>query len=122
MADGPPADTGASVTAPAAAAPPSDSQDAPMEFHKPKPVHSWRELFSEIGVVVIGVCIALAAEQSVEWLHWHERVIEARKVIATELTENLTGAIRRVRMAECAERRLDELSTILDTAAKSGNL
>ncbi|MBV9550396.1 MAG: hypothetical protein JO256_12065 [Alphaproteobacteria bacterium] len=93
-----------------------------MEIHKPKPVHSWREFLSEIGVVVIGVCIALAAEQSVEWLHWHVQVGEAREVIATELTENLAGAINRVRQADCVERGLDQLAIILDGAAKSGSL
>ncbi len=93
-----------------------------MEFHKPKPVHSWRELLTEIGIVVIGVCIALAAEQTVEWLHWRAQVAEAREVIATELTENLMGAIRRVRTNDCVERRLDQLGTVLDAAAKSGSL
>lgn len=28
-------------------------QEQPMEIHKPKPVHNWRELLTEIGVVVI---------------------------------------------------------------------
>jgi N-acyl homoserine lactone hydrolase len=36
-------------------------EEPPMEIHKPKPVHSWRELLTEIGVVAIGVAIALAA-------------------------------------------------------------
>ena len=33
-----------------------------MDIHKPKPVHNWRELLTEIGTIVIGVLIALAAE------------------------------------------------------------
>ena len=93
-----------------------------MEIHKPKPVHSWRELLTEIGVVVIGVGIALAAEQGVEWLHWHTRVAEARVVIATELSGNLQGAIMRLRTESCTERRLDQLAVILDTASKTGSL
>jgi hypothetical protein len=32
-----------------------------MDIHKPKPIHNWRDLIKEIGVIVIGVCIALAA-------------------------------------------------------------
>ena len=93
-----------------------------MEIHKPKPIHSWRELLTEIGVVVIGVGIALAAEQGVEWLHWHTRVAEARVVIATELSGNLQGAIMRLRTESCTERRLDQLAVILDGAGKSGSL
>jgi hypothetical protein len=93
-----------------------------MEIHKPKPVHSWRELLTEIGVVVIGVGIALAAEQAVEWLHWRVQVADAREVIATELTENLVAAFRRIRTADCVDRRLDQLSLILDAASKKGSL
>lgn len=101
---------------------PAIEESPPVEFHKPKPVHNWRELLTEIGVVVIGVCIALAAEQTVEWLHWRAQVAEAREVIATELTENLAGAIRRIRTADCVERRLDQLGAIVDAGAKSGSL
>ena len=31
---------------------PPPPEEAPMEIHKPKPVHNWRELLTEIGVVV----------------------------------------------------------------------
>ena len=49
---------------------PPDAPDVPpkesdMHPHKPKPVHNWREFLTEIGVVVIGVCIALGAAQVV---------------------------------------------------------
>ena len=45
-----------------------------MEIHRPKAVHSWRELLKEIGIIVIGVVIALGAEQAVESLHWMRQV------------------------------------------------
>jgi hypothetical protein len=93
-----------------------------LEIHKPKPVHSWRELLTEIGVVVIGVSIALAAEQTVEWLHWRNQVTEARKVLASEIAYDMRIAIWRMRTANCVERRLDELAAIVDTAAKTGSL
>ncbi len=93
-----------------------------MEIHKPKPVHSWRELLTEIGVVVVGVCIALGAEQTVEWLHWKNRVAEARKAIATETATNISYGIRRLRYAPCLEKRLDELARILDEASRTGSL
>jgi len=53
-------------------------QEPEMEIHKPIPIHSWRELLTEIGVIVIGVAIALAGEQTVEWLHNRSRAAEAR--------------------------------------------
>jgi hypothetical protein len=41
-----------------------------MHIHKPKAVHSLREFLSEIGVIVVGIAIALGGEQVIEWLHW----------------------------------------------------
>ena len=93
-----------------------------MEIHKPKPTHNWRELLTEIGVVVIGVCIALAAEQTVEWMHWENRVAAARKAIATETATNIRSGILRMRLGPCIEKRLDTLSQILDSASRSGSL
>jgi len=93
-----------------------------MEIHKPKPVHNWRELLTEIGVVVIGVGIALAGEQMVEWLHWRAQVSEAKGVIATELVVNMRSADNRLSAHVCTVRRLDELALILDNAAKKGSL
>lgn len=93
-----------------------------MEIHKPKPVHSWRELLTEIGVVVIGVCIALGAEQAVEWVHWREQVKEAREVVASEMARNISYGIQRIRMAHCQAQRLQDLGNILNAAAVRGSL
>src|SRR6185503_2406555 len=72
--------------------------------------------------IVLGVMTALAAEQVVEWFHWRSQVESARKVIATETTNNLVGAIRRMRTVQCTEQRLDTLAKILDDASRSGSL
>jgi hypothetical protein len=97
-------------------------EDADVEIHKPKPVHSWRELLSEIGVVVIGVCIALAAEQAVEWVHWREQAANARSIISGEIAANIQDSIDIMRGNACTERRLDQLEGILATAAKTAQL
>lgn len=93
-----------------------------MEIHKPKKIHSWRELLTEVGIVVLGVSIALGAEQTVEYLHWRTQVSEARELIASELARNVRQATYRLRTSTCVERRLDELGAILDEAAKTGSL
>jgi hypothetical protein len=93
-----------------------------MEIHKPKPFHNWREFATELFVVVLGVSIALAAEQTVEWLHWRAQVAEARELIASELARNVRQATYRLRTSSCVERRLDELGAVLDAAAKTGSL
>ncbi len=93
-----------------------------MDIHKPKPIHNWREFLTEVATIVLGVGIALAAEQGVEWLHWRGQVTLAREQIAGEMAHNLGSAINRVRSSPCVEQRLDALAAILDAAAKSGNL
>ena len=37
-----------------------------MHVHLPKPLHGWREFTGEVGIIVLGVLIALGAEQVVE--------------------------------------------------------
>jgi hypothetical protein len=98
------------------------SEEPPMEIHKPKAIHSWREFLKEYAIIVLGVATALAAEQTVEWWHWRAQVREAREVIATELASNLAVAVTRLRSAPCTEHRLDELARILDTGTKNGSL
>jgi hypothetical protein len=90
-------------------------EEPKMEIHKPKPVHNWREFLTEIGVVVIGVCIALAAEQAVEWLHWQSEVKAARAALHTEITaNNAIFLTRRLAIAPCLERQAQEAGRILD--------
>ena len=61
-----------------------------LEMHKPKAVHGWRELLTEIGIIVIGVLIALAAEQVVEWGRWREKIEVGRDAIHNEIATNGT--------------------------------
>lgn len=37
-----------------------------MHLHLPKPMHGSREFVGEVGIIVIGVLIALGAEQGLE--------------------------------------------------------
>jgi hypothetical protein len=85
-----------------------------MDIHKPKPIHNWRELFKEIGIIVIGVSIALAAEQGVEWWHWHNEVVAAREVLHEEIAGNNNRFFaRRLAIASCFERQFREADAIL---------
>jgi len=101
---------------------PTPEETPPVEIHKPKPVHNWREFLIELGTITLGVGIALAAEQAVEWYHWHNKVAEARAVIATELAYSVGNAVERMMVERCGERRLDALEQILDGAARTGQL
>ena len=85
-----------------------------MEIHKPKPVHSWRELATEIGVIVIGVAIALAAEQLVESLHWHHKIADARQAMMLELRDDDgPQAYIRLAIAPCIDKQLETLKSAI---------
>lgn len=40
-----------------------------MHFQLPKPIQGWRQFVGEVGIIVVGVLIALGAEQIVESIH-----------------------------------------------------
>src|SRR3954470_12459041 len=93
-----------------------------MEIRKPKAWHGWRDFLKEFGTIVLGVSVALGAEQAAEWWHWKNQVQQSREVIATEVATDLRLAMWRVRTEQCGERRLDELAAIVDGASKTGTL
>jgi hypothetical protein len=93
-----------------------------MEIHKPKPVHAWRELLSEIGVIVIGVLIALAAEQVVEILHWHHQIAISEGALADDFDSVVSLASEREAVSSCIDRRLDQLSGFIDQASETHRL
>ncbi len=60
-----------------------------MEFHTPDhPVTTWRQFFIHIGIVTVGILIALSLESLVEWQHHRALVKEARENIRREIDEN----------------------------------
>lgn len=88
-----------------------------MEVHKPKPVHGWRELLTEIGVIVIGVMIALAAEQVVESWRLHRQSEENERAFRTDLREDVLNAEERIALRPCVAQRLQELAAKLNAGS-----
>lgn len=86
-----------------------------MHFHLPKPLHGWREFAGEVGIIVIGVLIALTAEQLVEAAHWRIEVSKFRSSIDSEVALDLGTYDYRMRENGCVARRLDELQTWLQS-------
>ena len=80
-----------------------------MEIHKPKAAHNWREFLTEIGTVIIGILIALALEQGVEWGHRQEVVREARRALNEEAGGNIAVFRAMAEQDACIQKRLDEL-------------
>jgi hypothetical protein len=77
-----------------------------MEIHKPKPVHHWREFLKEVGIIVLGVLIALGAEQAVEWLHWRYEANQAEHHLRKDAASILKYMQERLEIQKCQDRRL----------------
>jgi hypothetical protein len=90
-----------------------------MHFHLPKPLHGWREFVGEVGIIVLGVLIALGAEQVVETLHWRNEVADARRALDQEVAYNIGAIAKRQQEGPCIDRRLQEIRALL--AESSGS-
>lgn len=88
-----------------------------MHFHLPKPLHGWREFVGEVGIIVLGVLIALTAEQLVERIHDRQAANAARDNIRAEIGANLTSLAMRKQNEPCVSRRLDEIAEALANPA-----
>jgi hypothetical protein len=84
-----------------------------MHFHLPKPLHGWREFVGEVGIIVIGVLIALTAEQLVEGIRNRQAADAARDNIRAEIGANLTSLATRKQNEPCVSRRLNEIALAL---------
>jgi hypothetical protein len=84
-----------------------------MHFHVPKPLHGWREFFGEVGIIVLGVLIALGAEQVIEELHSQSEGKQTREALDAELAHNLASFDYRLGVQACAQERLNELQAII---------
>ncbi len=90
-------------------APGDEAVEDAMHLHKPKPVGAWGEFLSEIGVIVVGILIALALEQSVEWLHWRREIAETRQALGLEITYNVKAIEALDAQNTCLRQQLDTL-------------
>jgi hypothetical protein len=92
-----------------------------MDIHKPKgAIRGWRELAKEIGIIVVGVLIALGAEQAVEALHWQHRVGEAEKAMAAELKQNMADGYYRLAVEPCLSAKLETVRQALAASHDTG--
>ena len=91
-----------------------------MDVHLPKPMHGWREFVGEVGIIVLGVLIALGAEQVVETLHWRREVGAERSSLNHEALDMLGAIQTRQAQQACVDRRLAEISDIFRRHQRGG--
>src|SRR5262249_29146267 len=91
-----------------------------MHVHLPKALHGWRDFLKEVGIIVVGVLIALGAEQLVQAWHWRHETSAARDALGREAADTRSAALQRSQLQPCVERRLKEIAAIF-AAHAAGN-
>lgn len=77
-----------------------------MRFILPRPVHGWRAFVGEIAIVVIGVLLALGAQQMVESWNWQQKVAAARQTMDEEIRNSLLSVAELDRTEKCSTIQL----------------
>ncbi len=90
-----------------------------MEIHRPGVVRNWHDFLKEVGIIVLGVSIALAGEEAVSYLNWKEEVAVVQDSVDDELEDALFSAMERIKIADCQRRTLDRLDQIADQSQGS---
>jgi hypothetical protein len=86
-----------------------------MHFHLPTPLHGWRAFVGEVAIIVLGVLIALAAEQAVQSIEWRQKVDAAVADMDNELgSGDGPEAYERVALHDCVATHLDELRASIE--------
>ena len=84
-----------------------------MRFFIPKPLHGWRQFAGEIAIIVIGVLIALGADQLLETRTWRDKVSAAENSMNTEIERSLAAARQSDFLKACQDRQVDILANAL---------
>jgi hypothetical protein len=89
-----------------------------MHIHLPKALHDVPEVLREVGIIVLGIIIAILLEQGVEFFHWRHEVGLARAALHDEMHEANRAFAFRVAAAPCVARRLDALEAVMEKVAR----
>lgn len=93
-----------------------------MRVKFPRPLKGWREFIGEVGTILLGVLLALAAQEFVQSLHWKREVKETRKALDAELSRDLAAFNYRYDNRQCIADRLSELSRWADSLGNGTKL
>lgn len=92
-----------------------------MDLRMPKPFHGWRQFLGEVGIIVLGVLIALGAEQIMSNRHDHEVAADTRAAVRNEINDGLASIVLRGKAEPCIDRRLGELRKLFVQWARDGS-
>jgi hypothetical protein len=83
------------------------------------PAMGWKAFWSEIVIVVLGVVIALAANESVQNWSWQNKVRDGEVRLQSDMSYLFTVAAEQYVIAPCAEAQLSALSQKLLKSASA---
>lgn len=87
-----------------------------MHVHLPKALHNWREIGSEIAIIVVGVLIALFFEQLVQRWDWEHKVRVAEDAMQREIFfDDGPEMIQRASIQPCINAQLDAIRGAVET-------
>lgn len=93
-----------------------------MRIRLPTPLHGWRVFIGEVGTIVLGVVLALGAEQTVQWVHDQQDADQLRNALNAELANDRARWEQIRAQDRCALRRLAALERWANSASTSARL
>jgi hypothetical protein len=85
-----------------------------IDTRRPKRVQGWRDFVQEVGIIFIGVVIALAAGEIVDAWNWHREVEIVKDSLDDELSDVIFSAQERIKIADCQRQTLDRLEQLAE--------
>ncbi len=93
-----------------------------MRVQLPEPLHGWRQFAGEVGIIVLGVLIALGAQQLAQNIQQRSDAADARRAVRGELEANMARLSSRAALKHCVENRMEEIQALLDKAARNPSI
>jgi hypothetical protein len=87
-----------------------------------KPLRGWRSFVGEVGIIVLGVLIALGAQEIASNRDQQLRADVSLAAVREELAMNLAAYDERTLQQPCITRRLEEMTEILSDARRTRSL
>lgn len=89
-----------------------------MRLPIPKPLHGWHQFAGEVGIIVLGVVIALALGQIAQELQWRGDVRSARTALGADIRTINDEYAFRIVGHKCIADRLAKLTNVVERVAK----
>ncbi len=94
-----------------------------LDVHPPhEAAHTWKDFFIHIATIVIGLCIAVGLEQTVELFHRHHQIHQMEADLHNEDLENQTVVQRNLQAIDHGMTSADAAIAMLQTPASRNGL